>query len=381
MKTTRSSPRSGALGAALRLWGLAFACLAPVAIVAEVMLWFARQHTTQPFRMFEAALLLVEWSIWVALAPLIVGLVWRVPLNSGRWLRGLSTHLVAGALLALGEMALFIVIAKAFGGYPQETFVGAYWRMLALWYPYALLVYWVIAVAAHAALEARRARAREVEAAELRQQLTAAQLDALKMQLHPHFLCNTLNTVAVFLRDGRVEEAGKIVTGLGALLHTALDRMDTQEVPLRDELTFVRQYLEIERIRFSDRMRVEIDADPNAMDALVPCMILQPVVENAVRHGISRDPKSGRVCIRASRHNGRLDLAVEDDGPGLRPNATSDGGHGVGLLNARMRLERLYGDAAQLRLENGATNGVVVEISLPFRTHSPLHPRPAARSA
>jgi signal transduction histidine kinase len=354
---------------AVRLWGLAYACLIPLLAVAVLALWIGRQHTPQPFQLFEAVLLLIDWSIWAALAPVIVGLAWWVPLNSGRWIRGLSTHLIVAGLVALGEMAVFIAAAKAVGGYPQATFAAAYWRMLSLWYPYALIVYWVIAIAAHAVAESRRARAREVEAAQLREQLVAAQLDALRMQLHPHFLCNTLNTVAVFLRDGQVAQAEEIVTGLGALLHTALDRMDAQEVTLREELRFVGQYLEIERIRFSDRMRVTVETENEPLDGLVPCMILQPVVENAIRHGISKDPHAGRVAIRATRHNGRLDLAVQDDGPGIGT-ATSAGGHGVGLYNARLRLDRLYGDAAGLRVREAPGGGAIVEISLPFHTRA-----------
>lgn len=362
----------GVFSMALRLWGLACALLIPLLGVAVLALWIGRQHTPQQFRIFEVVVLMIDWSIWAALVPLIVGLVWKIPLNSGRWIRGLSAHLVMGGLLAVGEMALFITVAKLAGAYSELTWVAAYWRMFTLWYPYALLVYWIVAIAAHAVLESRRASEREVEASRLREQLTAAQLDALRMQLHPHFLCNTLNTVAVFLRDGHVSEAGEIVTGLGALLHIALDRMDEQEVTLRAELEFVEQYLEIERIRFSDRMHVTVRTDNEPLDALVPCMILQPVVENAIRHGISRDPRAGHVSIHAMRDNGRLDIRVQDDGPGLRRD-TAVSGHGVGLYNARMRLDRLYGDAAHLRIRDAEGGGAVVEISLPFHT-SPRRP-------
>lgn len=353
---------------ALRLWGLAVACLIPLMLIAQVSLWIGRQHTTQPFRAVEAVGVLIGWSIWAALAPLIVGLVWLVPLNNGRWIRGLSVHLIISALLVLGVMVLFITTVKLVGGYREVTFSEAYWHLVASWYPYLLIVYWVIAVAAHAVWESRRAQDREVEAAHLREQLTAAQLGALRMQLHPHFLCNTLNTAAVFLRDGQVEQACDIVTGLGSLLHTALDRMDAQEVTLRDELTFVGQYLEIERIRFSDRMRVTVRAASDTGAALVPCMILQPIVENAVRHGISKDLRAGHVSIGARREDGRLHLTVRDDGPGLGGGAAPLKGHGVGLYNTRARLQCLYGTDARLEVREPSEGGVVVEISLPFHT-------------
>jgi signal transduction histidine kinase len=362
---------------ALRLWGLAYACLVPLFGVAIVALWIGRQHTPQPFRVREAMALLIDWSVWAALAPLIAGLVWRVPLDSGRWVRGLSSHLVIGAVLSIGEMWLFVVLAKLTGAYPGSTHVAAFWFLFALWYPYALLVYWIIVVAAHAVIKSRQASERAIEASQLREQLTAAQLEALRMQLHPHFLCNTLNTVNVFLRDGHVDQAGEIVTGLGTLLHIALDRMDEQEVTLRDELAFVAQYLEIERVRFSDRMNVTVDAPADALDALVPCMILQPVVENAVRHGISRDPRAGTVSIRAMRSDGALDIAVTNDGPGMsEPSAAT--GHGVGLQNARLRLARLYGDVARLDIRDADGGGVVVAITLPFHTAPPFA---AARTA
>jgi two-component system, LytTR family, sensor kinase len=366
-KRARHTP-AGAVAVAIRLWGLAFACLIPLLLIALVSLWIGRQHTVQPFRPVEAVGVLIGWSIWAALAPLIVGFVWLVPLNSGRWARGLSVHLIISCLLVLAVMALFIATVKLAGGYQEITFTEAYWRLVASWYPYLLIVYWVIAVAAHAVWESRRAQDREVEASRLREQLTAAQLSALQMQLHPHFLCNTLNTAAVFLRDGQVEQACEIVTGLGSLLHTALDRMDDQEVTLQDELTFVGQYLELERIRFSDRMRVTVRAASDTNAALVPCMILQPIVENAIRHGISQDLRAGRVSIGARLQDGRVHLTVQDDGPGLRGGIASLDGHGVGLYNTRARLLCLYGTNARLEVRDAGEGGVVVEISLPFHT-------------
>lgn len=359
------------LAVALRLWGVAFACLIPLLAIALAALWIGRQHTTQPFRAVEAVGVLIGWSLWAALAPLIVALVWLVPLNSGRWSRGLPVHLGISGLLVPGVMALFIASVKLAGGYQDATFTEAFWHLVAVWYPYLLIIYWVIAVAAHAVWESRRARDREVEAARLREQLTAAQLGALRMQLHPHFLCNTLNTAAVFLRDGQADQACEIVTGLGSLLHTALDRMDDQEVTLRDELTFVGQYLEIERIRFSDRMRVTVHAASGTDAALVPCMILQPIVENAVRHGISKDARAGCVSIGARLHDGRLHLTVQDDGPGLGDNGGPWKGHGVGLQNTRARLQCLYGHEARLDVREPREGGVVVEMSLPFRAAAP----------
>lgn len=361
--------RYHALRRTLRLWALSFACVIPIIIVTWTVLYLGRQHTPRPFRMFEAFMFVLDWSIWAALAPLVIALAWRIPFDRGRWFGGLSAHLLLSGVVAFVQMMLFIVLARALGAYPDGTFADTFWLILAVWYPYDLVIYWVIAIAAYSYDVSRRARVKEVEAAELREQLSTAQLDALRMQLHPHFLCNTLNTVAVFLRDGRVEEAEAIVTGMGELMHIALARMDAQEVPLAEELAFAQKYLEIERRRFSDRMEVSVEVDPGSMEALVPCMILQPVVENAVRHGISRDPNAGRVAVRAARRDGRLHLTVEDDGPGFG-SGPSQSGHGVGLHNARMRLDRLYHGRGSLRVGKSESGGGLVEIVLPFHSAS-----------
>lgn len=367
-------PRAFAQGDTLamvaRLWPLAAACLILLFFVSMLALWVERQLPPQPVRSLDIFLLLTHWSLWAIVTPLVVAFLHHDSLVRWPWLQGLTAQLVVGSALALGEMVVFLAGVKAAGGLADMTFAYASWRFIIVGYPPALLIFFVIAVAAHAVLESHMVKQRELETEQLHSQITEAQLDALRMQLQPHFLCNTLNTAAVFLRDGRSEQAGDIITGLGELLHTALATMGTQEIPLREELAFVLQYLDIERTRFSDRMEVRVKIDEDLLDGLVPCMILQPVVENAIRHGIAQDPSAGRISIAAGREGSELTLTVDDDGPGLTGPRSPDPGHGVGLRNARQRLERLYGDAGHIRLRTPSDGGFGVDIYLPFHTRA-----------
>jgi sensor histidine kinase YesM len=233
--------------------------------------------------------------------------------------------------------------------------------------------YWaVIALQAmYRSQENAKSREREafelkVQTSELAQQLAAAQLSALKMQLQPHFLFNTLGAIIVLVQQQKTAEAEAMVARLGDLLRLALDDVDAQEVPLWRELDFLRLYLSIEEVRFKDRLRVHIAAEPALSDALVPHMVLQPIVENAVRHGLGQSEEAVTIDVRAMKRDGSLALIVTDDGPGLQ--RTRPEQPGIGLANTRSRLERLYGDAASLIAENSAPHGARVTITLPFRT-------------
>jgi LytS/YehU family sensor histidine kinase len=203
-----------------------------------------------------------------------------------------------------------------------------------------------------------------LQAAKLSAALSEAQWRALQMQLHPHFLFNTLNTVAMLIRTGDGSSALTMIAGLGDLLRQILNDDGQQEVRLQEELAFLDRYLSIERIRFSDRLRVKIETEPGSMEAYVPRFILQPLVENAIRHGIEKRAGSGALTITATRADGALHVAVEDDGPGP-PSTPSDG---VGLTNARERLRYLYGGAADLSLASapGGGGGAVATVVLPW---------------
>lgn len=213
-------------------------------------------------------------------------------------------------------------------------------------------------------LSLQRARRLEVAAAQLSEQLTRAQLDTLRAQLNPHFLFNSLNSVAVLARRGKVAEVEHMVTRLADLLRHSLESSRTQLVTLRVELEAVRRYLDIEQIRFGDRLQVTIDVNDALLDCMVPSFLLQPLVENAVRHGPVDTRTPVRIVVGASNSNGQLTLVVSDDGAGIRDDVGA--GDGVGLANTRARLKGLYGDAASLSLSSGtAGTGTVVRVVLP----------------
>jgi len=203
-------------------------------------------------------------------------------------------------------------------------------------------------------------------ASQLETQLAQADLQALKSQLHPHFLFNALHTIGSLVRTGDRDNAVKVTAGLGDLLRRMLEGASQQEAPLKQELEFIKSYLAIEQIRFQDRLRVDFSIDPEVLDARVPHLILQPLVENAIRHGIAPHLFAGMVSVSAKRLNGgkRLQLAVRDDGPGA---GDGDGARpGIGLANTRARLGRLYGADFTLEVTNLPQGGMEALVELPF---------------
>ena len=307
-----------------------------------------------------------DWYIWALLTPLIVALGRRFPLETGRP-RNVAAHLVFGVAFALGELLLSCLLLTAAVGIPEsrEDFWDYYLVVIGRWTFAMLLVYWVILVAGQALDYYRRYRATQVEASELRAQLTTAQLSALRMQLHPHFLFNTLHSIGVLVRKRDMDGALKMLTGLGDLLRHTLDT-PRQVITLEEELDFIRRYLEVEQIRFGDRLRVEFDIPDATRDALVPSLILQPLVENAIRHGIAPHSAARTLQIEARRRGGRLELEVRDDGPGLPPGWTADENRGVGLRNVRGRLRRIYGEEQHFEVVRASDGGAVARIELPL---------------
>jgi len=201
----------------------------------------------------------------------------------------------------------------------------------------------------------------------LEAQLVQAQLQALKMQLHPHFLFNTLNSISALLHHDP-ELADRMIARLGDFLRLTLDNSGAQEVTLQKELEFLKCYLEIERVRFQDRLTVSYDVAPETLEAMVPNLVWQPIVENAIRHAIAPRAGKGQIEVRAQRTGAKLQLQVQDDGPGLPTNQNSNGSSskGVGLANTRERLRQLYGSNHRFELANGSGRGLVVTLEIPF---------------
>ncbi len=227
-------------------------------------------------------------------------------------------------------------------------------------------IYWVIVSIAHALTYYRRSEERERKALELEARLSDAKLQALRMQLHPHFLFNTLNAISTLVHKNP-QAADEMIGNLSELLRATLDTAQ-QEIPLRQELEFLERYLEIQQARFGEHLRVEKHIDAAALDAAVPTLILQPLVENAIRHGIEPQLRPGVIQVEAKVDNGALKLAVRDNGAGMKQ---PGGNEGVGLANTRSRLQQLYGSEARLTFKSGGESGCAVELTIPLREQNP----------
>ena len=314
--------------------------------------------------------------IFALSTPLVLRLARRYRVDRQSWRRTVPAHLLAGTAISAAWAAFHIVIDTSFAG----TYANLKWsnlpRLIFVNLDKELLVYWIIVVLSHAVDYYQRYREGELRASQ-------AQLEALKMQLHPHFLFNALHSISALVHTDP-DAADKMIARLGDFLRLTLDSAAAQEVPLRQELEFLNCYLEIERTRFRDRLTTLVDADPQVLDCRVPNLILQPIVENAIRHGVSQRAGHGHVEVRASRRGAALRLEVRDNGRGL-PEEGADasrgkpGGGGVGLANTRARLQQLYGAAYRFELENApAGGGALVTIEFPFHGPPPAPARTAA---
>jgi two-component system LytT family sensor kinase len=309
------------------------------------------------------------WSYWALATPLIFRLAEKIPLGRDRVVRATLLHFKLALLFGLSHIALFTLLGTAFGSArtgAKTTFFVEFGRGVRVFLYVELILYWAILGAAVARDSYRKYRERETRSRELEAQLAEARLRALRMQIHPHFLFNALNTVAMLVRNGEGERAVRMVAGVGELLRSSLDEDPSQEVPLASELGFVRRYLSIEEFRFPDRLRVEVDVSEDLLSAPVPNLILQPLVENAIRHGVAKSTSSGLVRIAARRSNGWLELSVEDDGPGLPPGWLLDDGCGIGLSNVRSRMKQLYGDRQEFVIQNIGPKGTAARLRIPF---------------
>jgi signal transduction histidine kinase len=302
-----------------------------------------------------------DWYVFAVLSIPVVWLARRFDFESGNRARSLAVHLPASLVFSLAYMVLRAWVGR---WQSEASFAEAFQPLLVKTWHFNLLIYWVIVAVSFAFDYYRKYRERELRTMELEKQLAQAKLQALQMQLNPHFLFNTLHSISSLMHQD-VEAADGMITRLSDLLRTALDSSDTQEVTLRQELEFLQRYLEIEQTRFGRRLTVKTDVAPDTLDARVPNLILQPLVENAIRHGIEPHAKPGRVELRSQREAGTLVLEVCDNGAGLRKDEPA--GERVGLSNTRARLRTLYGDAHGFELRDAPGGGLLVRLIIPFR--------------
>ena len=308
------------------------------------------------------ATMLADWYLWALFAPLVLWLGARISFTGGRrgWLRVVVPHLVLGVAVAFVKVTARYWLGRAI------PMLAVQWPGILDTLPTDALVYWSILGAGYALDYYRRFRDRELRAAHLESRLARAQLDVLRMQLHPHFLFNTLHTVSVLVREGDNETADRVIARLSELLRLSIDLEATNEVPLSRELEILSAYLDIQQTRFQERLRVSIDVDDAALDGQVPTLILQPLVENSIRHGIGHREAGGCVSIVGRRTGDHLELTIRDDGPGMATSA-SNGSGGVGLANTRARLEQLYGSDHRFDCRNEPGGGFAVLVSVPWR--------------
>lgn len=334
-------------------------------------------HDPNPWWRYLLAWLLGVY-IWAVLTPVILWLGRRFPIEHRNWRRQVALQLLLSAGFSVFELILENVLYSSLRLFPSTTtgFRAILAQSVVRGFHGGVFDYWIVLGLQWGVLYYRRYRERSQEvlqfqlrASELQSQLMSAQLNALKMQLQPHFLFNTLNAIAVLVRQQKSRDAEQMLAHLSDLLRGVLVDMNAQEVSLRRELEYLQLYLSIEQVRFADRLKAETQVDPVTQQASVPQLILQPLVENAVRHGIGRSSSAGTILIRASMNDGRVEIRIQDDGPGLQAGSSIEN-EGIGLANTRARLRQLYGEEATVDIENGLERGAVVTMRFPFRRYS-----------
>jgi two-component system LytT family sensor kinase len=313
--------------------------------------------------------LLVSWLPWALATPLILRLGHRYPPTQLRPVYTWLIHLAAAAGIGLFQSAWIAGLDKLLNPWANPSPYGPFIPLWSDKFYNGLLSYVVLYSAILAisyVLDSRERLARQqTETARLNEQLSKAQLDALRRQIEPHFLFNTLNAIAGLVRENRNEAAVSMIAGLSDFLRRVTAESSRQQVPLAEEIDFLQKYLDIQKIRFADRLQLSMDVPKELFLAQVPSLILQPIVENAIKHGIGKRAQGGAIRIAACRRNGMLTLSVYNDGPGLPPDWES-GRSGIGISNLRTRLESLYRNAFELSMTNQEPDGVEVSISLPF---------------
>lgn len=367
---TRSRP-----GLMLRFLGLSIGAWTLIGLfffsqdAARIILWRERTSLGDEFiaRMAGSC-------ISALLTPAVLWAGDRFRIERSNWPRMAALHFVFAVAFAIVQLASETAIyleASILTNFLSRSFSQAFVQMLAAGFHDSVVVYWLLIGAQTGARYYRRYREQEktalllrVDAAELETQLAASRLSALKSQLQPHFLFNTLNAIVVLVRQGKTEAAEEMLARLSDLLRAVLDDAAAQEVPLRRELECLKLYLGIEEVRFGDRLETVFRVDPETLDAAVPHMSLQPLVENAVRHGVSRRMAAGCIELSARREKGHLEIRIADNGPGPSGAANHTG---LGLTNTRARLKQLYGEDAGLKFEPRNPCGAMVTVEIPFR--------------
>ena len=357
--------------AAVQQWLLVFAAWTFLAVFSSAQNAVFFMQRGQPIAWRELlSYRFADWYTCALFTPLFFWLARRYPIDRRTWRTSLPLTLALTSVCVVLKYSLLVPIER-FLGEQNITFAGALSRNFAS----ESMAFWAVVGIIHAFEFNRRYKEREVAAADLRTKLSEAQLEALRSQIHPHFLFNTLHSISTLMhRD--VDAADSMLTRLSDLLRLTLKHRGENEITLRDELSLADHYLGIMSIRFGDRLTIAQTIDPDTLDALVPQFLLQPLLENALQHGVATTSGPARVEISARAENGRLSVAVCDDGRG-GPSTHRGERHGMGLSNTRLRLEQLYGRDQSLTLEKLPERGTRITVEMPCRRVVKPAPLPA----
>lgn len=308
--------------------------------------------------------------VWFAISPIILWLGRKFTFEDGNWKTSVPVHLGASIVIAISQLGIDAFVLPKLG-YMASAGSAPYFeifkKFLLVNVHFGVAIYWGVLGVQQVIKYYRKYRERELRTSQLEARLATTRLQVLKMQLHPHFLFNTLNAISELIyRDP--ESAERMISDLSDLLRMSFENLEVQEIPLKQELEFLEKYLEIELTRFHDRLKVQMQIAPETLDASVPNMILQPLVENAIKHGIAPRATGGQINIGAVRENGHLALTVSDNGLGVPFGDVENLTEGVGLSNTRRRLKHLYGEEGHsFKLKNDIDSGLVVDLVIPFK--------------
>jgi sensor histidine kinase YesM len=360
------------------VWLMAFAAWMIIGLSFTFNYYLFSGHYVEIFKKpptFSEMMLweLPYWIIWAALAPVVFRLTRRFRLDRDNWHFSLLIHLSACVLISILHRAIYLILGWMLhvAAFRRVATISDLYSFLFFFnLPTGFMSYGTILLVSQVVDFYHSFQEKELKASQLKAELAEArleaaqsQLQALRAQLHPHFLFNTLNSISALLEED-AEAADEMIARLGNFLRMTLDSSAAQQVTLAQELEFLGCYLDIERVRFQDRLSVAIDIEPQSLAARVPNLVLQPIVENAIRHAIAPRFAPGVIEIRARESDSRLLIQVKDDGPGLDENFRE----GIGLANTRARLERLYGQSHRFEMKNAAEGGLIVEVEIPFVT-------------
>ena len=312
---------------------------------------------------------LASWLPWVLATPLVISLARRYSIARGTTIPTIAVHLTAFAIIGLVAEAWFAALQMFFNpwDYPQRpTFMDA-WRTSFLFQILTFLIVYALILTFTYAMDARERMARQMmETARLSEELSKSQLAALRQQVEPHFMFNTLHSITGLVRDNENDAAVSMIVGLSEFLRRALEDSHRSQVTLEEEVEYLQRYLDLQKVRFGGRLQVNVDIPAELKRAQVPNLLLQPLVENAIKHGIARRAAGGTVRVAAAYRDGKLHLSIYNDGPDFPPEGQATR-TGVGISNLRTRLQILHGNESDLKLNHTDTGAVEVVVSLPLK--------------